>query len=252
VELLQTDELPPFKSSVCAEFAELKKIYWDQPPEWKLAFAAWMSEYYRAEIAGWDATFGALLDELDTMGALDDTLVVFATDHGEQLGERNAFGHGMLLGPEETRATAAFWAKSLTPASWSGVTVHADIAATLFDLYGLAPSTPLEGVVAGTAPDTRAVPIWNVGSGLGAGDYAEHWNGTAGLYLSVVRGDLQLNYDWDGNRAFYRLDTDPAGVIDVYDGRDTDVIALWETMGALVTELAGYFPEMSDPVAPTP
>ncbi len=72
------------------------------------------------------------------------------------------------------------------------------------------------------------------------------------VYLSVVRGDLQMNYDWDGNRALYHLDTDPQGLIDVYEASDPDVVALWTSMGALVEEVRGYYPLFGDPVNPAP
>ena len=150
------------------------------------------------------------------------------------------------------RAIGAFSSKSLVPATWTGTTFHSDLAATLLDLYGLEPSAPLEGQMVGSAPPDRVVPIWNLWSGIGADEFAVNWGGTADVYLSVVRGDLQMNYDWDGNRALYHLDTDPQGLIDVYEASDPDVVALWTSMGALVEEVRGYYPLFGDPVNPAP
>jgi len=47
---------------------------------------------YYAMIELLDQQFGRLIDHLDAKGALDDTLIIFHSDHGEQLGD-----HGLLL-----------------------------------------------------------------------------------------------------------------------------------------------------------
>ena len=52
---------------------------------------------YDAEIAYADAQIGRLLDELDSDGELDNTVVVLTADHGEGLGEHDEPGHGMFL-----------------------------------------------------------------------------------------------------------------------------------------------------------
>ncbi|MDZ4775090.1 MAG: sulfatase [Planctomycetota bacterium] len=53
---------------------------------------------YDAEIHGVDAEFGRLMDGLRDKGWLDDSLVIFTSDHGESLGEGNRwFSHGDSL-----------------------------------------------------------------------------------------------------------------------------------------------------------
>jgi len=47
---------------------------------------------YRAVVEDMDTHVGAIIDALGP--ALDDTLVVVLSDHGEELGEHDAFGHG--------------------------------------------------------------------------------------------------------------------------------------------------------------
>lgn len=44
-----------------------------------------------------DAQLGALLDDLDRRGLLDETLVIVTSDHGEHFGDRGLFGHGSSL-----------------------------------------------------------------------------------------------------------------------------------------------------------
>ncbi|MYF95210.1 MAG: sulfatase [Holophagales bacterium] len=60
-----------------------------------------LSNVYDAEIAAVDEHFGRLLEELDTRGFLDDTLVVFVSDHGEEFQDHGNHGHGSNLYREQ-------------------------------------------------------------------------------------------------------------------------------------------------------
>ncbi len=60
-----------------------------------------LSDVYDAEIASVDEHFGRLLEELDRRGFLDDTLVVFVSDHGEEFQDHGNHGHGSNLYREQ-------------------------------------------------------------------------------------------------------------------------------------------------------
>jgi arylsulfatase A-like enzyme len=49
---------------------------------------------YESCIAYLDGQIGLLVDELNNRGLLENTLVIITSDHGEQFGEHNLFGHG--------------------------------------------------------------------------------------------------------------------------------------------------------------
>ncbi|MGD8440789.1 MAG: sulfatase [Holophagae bacterium] len=49
--------------------------------------------YYRAGVASFDRSFGRLVAALKERGRYDDAVVVFLSDHGEMLGEHDAWGH---------------------------------------------------------------------------------------------------------------------------------------------------------------
>jgi arylsulfatase A-like enzyme len=55
---------------------------------------------YEAAIAYADASIGALLDSLKTSGALENTIVIVTSDHGEHFGEHGEFDHGATLLPQ--------------------------------------------------------------------------------------------------------------------------------------------------------
>lgn len=54
---------------------------------------ATLSGVYDAEVAGQDAQVGAFLQRLRETGALDRTLLIICSDHGEHLGEKRLLGH---------------------------------------------------------------------------------------------------------------------------------------------------------------
>jgi arylsulfatase A-like enzyme len=56
-----------------------------------------VSGLYDAEVAFTDYSIGLLTDHLRSAGVLDNTIVVVFSDHGEEIGERGAFGHGTHL-----------------------------------------------------------------------------------------------------------------------------------------------------------
>jgi arylsulfatase A-like enzyme len=62
-----------------------------------LAHVQMASDVYDDSIFYLDQRLGALLDELEKRRVLDDTLIIFASDHGEHLGDHLLFFHGCSL-----------------------------------------------------------------------------------------------------------------------------------------------------------
>jgi arylsulfatase A-like enzyme len=82
--------------------AELSHIFPEQIQRGELAppdeaTRAQIVNLYDAEIAYFDACFGALVAALEQRGRLDDTLVLLTADHGEELFEHGMLGHGYTL-----------------------------------------------------------------------------------------------------------------------------------------------------------
>jgi arylsulfatase A-like enzyme/tetratricopeptide (TPR) repeat protein len=66
---------------------------YDPPPK----FAVRYESPYDGEVAAADAVVGQLIDELRALGAYDETLIVFLSDHGEGLGDHGEDEHGVFL-----------------------------------------------------------------------------------------------------------------------------------------------------------
>jgi len=223
---------------ICGEFAALSADFWVLSPAIQDDFLRQATELYRAELEWWDAKFARLWNAMDARGALDDTLVVFVTDHGEQWAEHGAFGHGNTLHAQENRSTGAFWARNLQPTAYTAPTVHQDIAATLYELYGLTSPIPMEGMVVGTAPSDRAtyqMSYWG-------------WE----VQVGIVKNGKQLQYEWYGGRRFYDLSADPENLVDIYSPTDPGVIDLWGHLQDVLVDIQTEWTHLPSPVNPGP
>jgi arylsulfatase A-like enzyme/Flp pilus assembly protein TadD len=101
---------------------------------------------YEGEIAYADASLGAFLSRLRTAGALEHTLLVMASDHGESLGEHGERTHGLFAYDATLRVPLIFWAKGkIRPAIHPEMTRLVDVAPTILDLVGARMLTSADG-----------------------------------------------------------------------------------------------------------
>jgi arylsulfatase A-like enzyme len=234
--------------------ADLQSIPWDMTDYyglWGAAGAWWgLSSFHRdlvidhvdalytGELQYWDSVLEETWVALDDMGMLDDTLVVFWTDHGEQWMERGAgFGHGLNLFAEENRSTAAFWAKNLEHRAVPLPTIHTDISPTILDILGVPPVAPMDGRVLDDITMDRArmaFLVWDW-------SYAE---------LMVEKEKRQLNYWWNGSVSYHDNEADPFNYVEAYDLGDPDVVELTEEMDAYIGEVQVTLPGLGAPIVP--
>jgi tetratricopeptide (TPR) repeat protein len=113
------------------------------PPE---PFASrYQQDPYAGEIAYADASLGAFFDRLRAAGALDRTLVVIASDHGESLGEHGERTHGLFAYDATMRVPLLVWAReTIRPAVIASPVRLVDVAPTVLDLVGIS-SGPFDG-----------------------------------------------------------------------------------------------------------
>ncbi len=103
---------------------------------------------YRALLGGIDRAVGKLLDDLERRGMLDKTIIVFASDHGESLGEDARFGitHGQVAYTPLVHIPIAFRIPGVTPGVRTDLVTLRDVTPTLLELVG-APGAihPIDG-----------------------------------------------------------------------------------------------------------
>ena len=94
-----------------------------------------------------DDQLGRLFDELQRRRALDNTLVIITSDHGEGLGEHALFMHGESLYRTEIRVPLLILTPSHRPSAavvYETVSLR-DLPATIVDLIGLENGSPFPG-----------------------------------------------------------------------------------------------------------
>jgi len=105
---------------------------------------------YYANCSWLDAYFGQVLDKLQKMGRLDNALIVFTSDHGEMLGERN-FRFSKYCLYESSVRVPLILAGSVIPESKRGTiddrpAEHIDLVPTLAQAAGQPPAAVLPGL----------------------------------------------------------------------------------------------------------
>ncbi len=92
---------------------------------------------YYAMISEVDHYVGQILDALDACGKLDDTIVVFTSDHGEWLGEHLRYGKGYPADDAVSRVPLIIAAPGCQAVSHAGIVEAVDIVPTLLELAGI-------------------------------------------------------------------------------------------------------------------
>jgi arylsulfatase A-like enzyme len=95
---------------------------------------------YRAEIGYMDEQLGRLLAALDHGDLWRESIVVFAADHGESLGEENVwFAHGSRLTDEQVRVPLLIAAPGRPPGRRADPVSLVDVFPTLLGMLGVPP-----------------------------------------------------------------------------------------------------------------
>lgn len=143
-----------------------------------------IKSYYWASISFIDYQVGRMLEALESVGQLDETLIIFASDHGEFLGDYNCFGKRSFLDsaarvPLVCRLPGSFEAGSVCDSPVSLV----DIMPTAL----AAADTSVENL--------DGVDLARIASGTsGRGAIFGHYQGAeAGIYMATTR---EWKYIW--------------------------------------------------------
>jgi arylsulfatase A-like enzyme len=173
-------------------------------------------ERYDGEVLHNDSVLEMLYGKLKQLGVLEDTILIVVSDHGEEFLEHGWTSHGHALYQELTHSLFLMW----NPRRFGAVRRVSepvqliDLAPTLLDLLGIAPS----GVVQGTSllPLARGLPFTRKGPVMSS-RFAHQNPRTSG----AVPENLTGTFAWIGSRwkLLYRDQAMRAGLpeVELYD-----------------------------------
>jgi arylsulfatase A-like enzyme len=165
-----------------------------------------------------DAMIEEIRAELERAKLLDDTLFIVTSDHGEGLGQRSYFSHGLYLYEEQLRipliVRAPRWA-AWKPGRIGAVVSLLDIVPTVLEICDVPADETLHGVsLSGLARDEEPGPRALVAQRRRFPKRTRERRGdrfTASTPLHALRGDSALKYlrSGDGVEELYDLEADP-------------------------------------------
>jgi arylsulfatase A-like enzyme len=170
---------------------------------------------YDANVLATDRYIQKLLDEMRSLGLLEDSLIVFVADHGEELGEHNSwFEHGPL--PYNTTAHVPLFFV-MNGVLMNGVTAgrRIDRPVELIDLYptlrdAIAPDRQIPGI--------EGHSLWPLIRGDRADLFREAFSEAGhhpNLYHSIQEGTWKLVFNSGGKHS--RAAGSPTGGFELYD-----------------------------------
>jgi choline-sulfatase len=154
---------------------------------------------YYAMISYVDDQIGLILNELERLGTLENTIIVYTSDHSEMLGERGAWLKGNFFDP----AARIPLLISYPPAIPAGTVINTpvdltDVFPTLADLAGSQPPSDVSG--------ESLVPLMQ-GHPEQCNDWAASGYGDLGM---IRQGNFKLIYHSPGTEPWlFDLESDP-------------------------------------------
>ncbi len=109
------------------------------PGEFELWGNRLLGDLYDAEVRYTDHYFGELIAYLSKLGKLDETLIIFTADHGEELFDHGGHGHGHTLYNELLQVPLIMRHPGLKPARRHETVRLIDVLPTIIEMFALEP-----------------------------------------------------------------------------------------------------------------
>ncbi|MEO8305751.1 MAG: sulfatase [Betaproteobacteria bacterium] len=173
-----------------------------------------------------DTEIGRLLDELARRGLLDNTIVVFTSDHGESWGEHDLLFHGHSLYDDQIQIPLIVRFPPSVPAGMREARPVGleQVPKLVTDLAGITAGFPGHSLIADPPPDDEWVAVSEVFRRRGM---PPSWPTAKGGLRSLETDDWQLIENDGGRPELYNVDADPDLLTNLAeDARFADVLAV--------------------------
>jgi arylsulfatase A-like enzyme len=105
----------------------------------------YVTDLYKGEVRYIDEFMGRLMGYLEDAGVAENTLVVFTSDHGEELWEHGEFGHGQSVHGEQMHVPLVLRGPGIATQRLGGWTSQIDLIPTLAGLLDMEPEDAWQG-----------------------------------------------------------------------------------------------------------
>ncbi|WP_323765842.1 sulfatase-like hydrolase/transferase [Marinovum sp.] len=174
---------------------------------------------YYALVETLDGEIGKVLDRLERHGLMQHTMIVYASDHGDQLGERDLWFKQTFYDQSAKVPLILSWPGKVPENQRRDHVVNlVDLTATLVDAVGHDPLPEADGrSLLGIAKDPKA--DWsNETFSEYCTDGMKAWTGGKKLLTRMVRqGRFKLNYFHDDRHQLFDLEADPDETHNLFD-----------------------------------
>ena len=177
-----------------------------------------LQRLYRGEVKRLDTRIGDLLDRLDRRMPMDDTYIVFASDHGEAFGEHDIFFHGGKLHQELIHVPLIVSGPEIDREVVNVPVSNLDIMPTLLELADADVPGDCDGdsIHRRAVPDDRAV-------------FAEAYSPSMGRMMAYDGRWKYVETRSSGQQALFDLETDAGEQRNLIGSRTEELHRLRET-----------------------
>lgn len=197
---------------------------------------------YYALVETMDREIGKILSRLDALGLTDNTMIVYASDHGDQLGERDLWFKQTFYEQSVRVPLILSWPRHLPEnQSRDHIVNLVDLTATLVEVAGHTPLPDIDGVsLLSIAMNPQAKWINETYSEY-CTDGLKAWSGGKKILTRMVRKDeFKFCYYHKDTHQLFDLKTDPDETTNLLD--DPRYREIQEELTARV--LSGWNPDL--------
>jgi arylsulfatase A-like enzyme len=171
---------------------------------------------YDGALAYLDYHLGILFDELQQRKILDNTFVIITSDHGEELGEHDVFGHGhsLYLPSVHVPLLISFPKQLPTGIRINELVSLRDLPATVMDLLGFSENSPFPGGSLsrywrgeGRSSNSGSTPL--LSEVAYAPGHPDWFPASKGDMKSLIYKKMRYIKNGDGSEELYDLKKDP-------------------------------------------
>lgn len=177
--------------------------------------------HYAALVERLDADVGMVLDALERSGRMENTIVVFASDHGDYLGDFGMVGKTYFHEPSVRVPLICTDFRAPFAGVSDRLTSLADLYSSFLEWAGLECPSPIEGVPLSQDPSDRIIVGATIHGTMARSDewkLVRYRNGTEALYHLAADPDEQVNRIADAGTPRSGLDAAlTAGLLDGFN-----------------------------------